>query len=88
MEENAMKDPNKSKQKNEDIKRYKRYEALSSVTSNMSSAVYANYANFVKKLNKHLTESPRSLFASIIGLILLIGLSIALIIKDIVAPAI
>lgn len=72
MEENAMKDPNKSKQKNEDIKRYKRYEALSSVTSNMSSAVYANYANFVKKLNKHLTESPRSLFASIIGLILLI----------------
>lgn len=72
MEENAMKDPNKSKLKNDDTKRYKRYEALSSVTSNMSSAVYANYGNFVKKLNKHLTESPRSLFASVIGLILLI----------------
>ena len=53
-------------------RKFKRYDALSSITSNMSSAIYANYSNFLKKLNKHLTESPRSLFAQIIALILLL----------------
>ena len=50
--------------------RMKRYDALSSMTSNLSSTLYTNYSTFRKKLQKHLTENPRSLFAQIIGIVL------------------
>ena len=74
-EENNLKEQNKKNNNNYQVpspRKFKRYDALSSITSNMSSAIYANYSNFLKKLNKHLTESPRSLFAQIIALILLL----------------
>ena len=50
--------------------RMKRYDALSSMTSNLSSTLYTNYSTFRKKLQKHLTENPRSLFAQVTGIVL------------------
>lgn len=60
--------PNNPNKLNEILK-FKRLDGLSSIASNMSSSLYVNYSNFRKKLNEHLTETPRSLFAQIIGII-------------------